>query len=97
MSRGLLTANFTLGENDFRRKAFPRFAEDAMQQVSNQHPFTQSSVNDKTCPARTYTHTHTYTHVCIFMCIYLYACTHICEAECQQEVQHGSYTIRMLY
>lgn len=32
MSRGLLTANFTLGENDFRRKAFPRFAEDAMQQ-----------------------------------------------------------------
>ncbi len=74
MSRGLLTANFTLGENDFRRKAFPRFAEDAMQQVSNQHPFTQSSVNDKTCPARTYTHTHIYT--CMYIYVYIFVCMH---------------------
>jgi len=44
MSRGLLTANFTIDENDFKRKAFPRFAEEAMQQVSNRHPFTHSSL-----------------------------------------------------
>ena len=34
MSRGLLTANFTMEENDYRRN-LPRFAQEAMQQVSN--------------------------------------------------------------
>lgn len=36
MSRGLLTANFSLDDlpaNDFRRKAFPRFAQEAIEQV----------------------------------------------------------------
>ena len=34
MSRGLLTANFTMKENDYRHN-LPRFAKEAMEQVGD--------------------------------------------------------------